>query len=55
VRELMRLPGVGRALAARIVESREVGGSFTSVDDLRRVGGLGRAKLERFRVLITVD
>lgn len=55
VRELMRLPGVGRAFAARIVESREVGGPFTSVDDLRRVGGLGRAKLERFRVLITVD
>jgi competence ComEA-like helix-hairpin-helix protein len=54
VTELLRLPGVGPALAARIVAARDAGGPFTSVDDLRRVRGLGRSKLERFRALVTV-
>ena len=43
--ELRTLPGIGGVLAARIVEARERDGPFTSVDDLRRVRGVGRAKL----------
>ncbi len=50
--ELAGLPGVGRALAARIVAAREAAGRFTSADDLRRVRGLGRAKIERLRPLV---
>jgi len=34
---------------------READGRFASVDDLRRVRGLGRARLERLRPLISVD
>jgi competence ComEA-like helix-hairpin-helix protein len=45
--ELQGLPGVGSVLAARIVEARERDGPFASLDDLRRVRGLGRSKLER--------
>ena len=52
--ELTRLPGVGRALAARIVEARERGGPFAALDDLRRVRGLGRAKIERLRALLRI-
>jgi competence protein ComEA len=52
--ELVRLPGVGPALAARIVLAREVDGPFASVDDLRRVRGLRRATFERLRALVTV-
>ncbi|MBI1845712.1 MAG: helix-hairpin-helix domain-containing protein [Candidatus Rokubacteria bacterium] len=51
--ELTRLPGVGPALAARIVEARESDGPFAAVDDLRRVRGLGRSRLERLRALVT--
>jgi competence protein ComEA len=47
--ELARLPGIGRMLAARIVETRDADGRFASVDDLRRVPGLGRARVERLR------
>ena len=47
--ELVALPGVGPALAARIVASREADGPFRSVDDLRRVPGIGPAKLEGLR------
>jgi competence protein ComEA len=47
---LTRLPGVGPVLAARIADGRP----YASVDDLRRVRGVGRAKLERFRELVTI-
>jgi competence protein ComEA len=52
--ELTVLPGVGRALALRIVKARETAGRFASVDDLRRVKGLTVARLERLRPLLTV-
>ena len=55
VADLRRLPGIGPVLAGRIVEARETDGPFTSVDDLRRVAGLGQAKLERFRSLVTAS
>jgi len=43
--ELARLPGVGPALASRIVAARP----FADVDDLRRVRGIRPATLERLR------
>ena len=51
--ELCRLPGVGRALAARIIEARNLE-PFATTDDLRRVRGLGDQKLERMRPLISI-
>src|SRR5262249_25477604 len=39
--ELASIPGVGETLAARIVLHRHVHGEFRSVDDLRRVRGVG--------------
>ena len=48
--ELTRLPGVGPVLASRIVDARP----YASVDDMRRVRGVGRSKLERLRELVTV-
>ena len=53
--ELRALPGIGGILAARIVEARERDGPFASVDDLRRVRGLGRAKLERLTNAIALS
>lgn len=49
--ELARLPGVGPALAARIVAARP----FDEVDDLRRVRGLRPAALERLRPFVTIE
>lgn len=45
--ELELLPGVGRALAERIVRSRDLDGAYRSVRDLDRVRGVGPAMLER--------
>lgn len=54
VSDLTRLPGIGRVLAQRIVDTRETEGSFASVDELRRVRGLSAGKVEKFRALVTV-
>lgn len=44
--ELEALPGIGPALAARIVEFREANGPFASLDDLLDVGGMTQRKLD---------
>ena len=55
VDELTRLPGIGPVLAARIITARDVRGPFGSVDDLRRVSGVGAAKLAALRDFVTVS
>ena len=53
--ELDRLPGVGAARAARIVQDREENGPFGSVEDLARVPGIGAGSIERLRPLLRVE
>ncbi|WP_315501914.1 ComEA family DNA-binding protein [Actinomyces radicidentis] len=48
------LPGIGPALAERIVAYREEHGPFGSLDDLTDVPGIGDAKLEALRDSATV-
>jgi competence protein ComEA len=52
--QLDALPGVGPATAAAIISDREAHGPFRSVNDLGRVRGIGDAKLEQLRTLVTV-
>jgi competence ComEA-like helix-hairpin-helix protein len=51
--ELAKLPGIGAALAARIVEYREAHGSFRTLDELAAVKGIGAATVERLRDVAT--
>jgi competence protein ComEA len=52
VAALTTLPGVGPALAERIVAHRQQVGRFASLDDLMRVRGIGPALVERLRPLV---
>ena len=51
--ELESLPGIGPALAQRILESRARDGPFLRAEDLLRVRGIGPATLEKIRHLIS--
>jgi competence protein ComEA len=52
--ELERLPGIGRVLAARIVEYRVAQGTFSDIEQLRHVKGIGKKKFEQIRAVVTV-
>ncbi len=49
---LEALPGIGPALARRILESRQRDGPFRTPDDLLRVRGIGPAVLARLKPLV---
>ena len=52
--QLDTLPGVGPATATAILAYRDEHGSFSSVDELLEVRGIGDAKLEQLRPLVAV-
>lgn len=52
--ELMEVPGIGEAIAGRILEYRETVGKFLTVDELLNVSGIGEKTLEKMRPYFTV-
>lgn len=54
VAELDTLPGVGPVLAQRIIDHRNRNGGFRSVEELRKVEGVGDARFEQLKDLVTV-
>jgi competence protein ComEA len=52
--ELETLPGIGPVLAQEIIAYRELNGSFSDIDEILNVKGIGTVKYEQIRELITV-
>ena len=52
--ELVKLKGIGRNVARRIIEYREAHGEFTKPEDIRKVSGVGKALWEQNRARIAV-
>jgi competence protein ComEA len=52
--DLDTLPGVGPVLAQRILDARDAQGGFRAVSDLRKVDGIGDARYEQLKGLVTV-
>ncbi len=50
--QLDQLPGIGPALAQRIIDYRTEHGPFTSIDDLTKVRGIGPALMEKIRAYV---
>jgi len=53
--QLAAVPGIGRALAARIVALREADGAFTTLDELLDVSGMTQSRLERAKPYLTTQ
>jgi competence protein ComEA len=51
---LIALPGIGPALARRIIAYRKQHGRFTSIDQLIDIQGIGPRNIDDFRHLVTV-
>lgn len=53
--DLQRLPGVGAAMAERILAARKERGKFATLDQLGEVKGIGKKKFEKMRPFLTLD
>ncbi len=53
--QLALLPGVGPKLAAEIIRYRTSNGIFKTLEDIKKVSGIGNKKLEHIRDFITLD
>lgn len=54
-KELEALPGIGPAMAKRMIEYRESNGKFTDIGDLKKVKGIGPALLTKIKDQVRVD
>ena len=52
--ELMSLPGIGQSKANQIVAYREANGSFSSIDDIKKVSGIGDGIFNQINSLIKI-
>lgn len=52
LKELQELPGIGPAYSKRIIEYRKKHGGFSAVDELIRIKGIGKKRLEKLQPFV---
>jgi competence protein ComEA len=53
--QLEEIPGIGPALARRIVEFRDKEGPFRRIEDLMKVRGIGEKSFQKMRPYVKVE
>lgn len=53
--QLDSLPGIGPAIAQRIIDYRETVGNFTRIEDITEVSGIGEATFAKIKDMIVVE
>jgi comEA protein len=53
--QLELLPGIGPAMAAKIIAARKEKGGFKSIEELDEIPGIGEKKMEKLRPLVTIS
>jgi len=53
--KLQTLPGVGPAMASKIIEYRNSKGKFKTIEDLKNVSGIGDNKFNKLKDYIVVN
>lgn len=52
--QLLTLPGIGEAKASQIIQYREENGSFTQIEDIKKISGIKDGVFNQIRDMITV-
>jgi competence protein ComEA len=55
VKQLQKVDGIGKKSAAKIVAYREEHGTFGSLDDLKKIKGIGKKIFEKAKKQLSVD
>jgi competence protein ComEA len=55
VKELTKLPGIGKKKAEAIIAYRKENGKFNSVEELKKIDGIGKKTFERIKDDIAAD
>ena len=55
LKELTSLPGIGKKRANDIIEYREKNGNFSSIEDVKKVDGIGKDTIEKIKDLIVFE
>jgi len=55
LKELTSLPGIGKKRAGDIIAYREKNGKFSSIEDVKKIDGIGKDTIEKIKDLIVFE